>query len=67
MEEFIIIVSLIFGILNLILFFKIWGMTNDVKRIANKVAPEEVIEKPKETVDVADDAQPVSWINDRRN
>lgn len=31
--SFIIIVSIIWGILNLILFFKIWGMTNDVNEL----------------------------------
>ena len=31
--SFIIIVSIIWGILNLILFFKIWGMTNDVSEL----------------------------------
>lgn len=29
------IVSAIFGILNIVLFFKLWGMTNDVKRMLN--------------------------------
>lgn len=29
------IVSVIFGILNLVLFFKIWGMTDNVKRMLN--------------------------------
>lgn len=33
MEAFIIIISLIWGILSLILFFKVWGMTNDVRRM----------------------------------
>ena len=31
METFIILIILIFGILQLILFFKIWGMTNDIR------------------------------------
>lgn len=31
----IYIVMLIFGILQIILFFKIWGMTNDVKELKN--------------------------------
>lgn len=30
------IILIIFGVLQIILFFKIWGMTNDVKRLANK-------------------------------
>lgn len=31
------VVMIAFGILQIILFFKIWGMTNDVKRIWKKV------------------------------
>lgn len=37
METITIIAILAFAILNLILFFKIWGMTNDVSRIADYV------------------------------
>ena len=33
MEVLIILLYLIFGILSLILFFKVWGMTNDVAQI----------------------------------
>ena len=29
------VVVLVFGILQIILFFKLWGMTNDVKRLTN--------------------------------
>lgn len=36
MEVFLHIVIFIFGILNLILFFKIWGMTNNVKKLAQR-------------------------------
>lgn len=32
-ETFIAFVTIIFGILQIILFFKIWGMTNDVREI----------------------------------
>ena len=31
------IVMIAFGILQIILFFKVWGMTNDVKRLADKI------------------------------
>ena len=34
---FISVIMLIFGILQIILFFKIWGMTNNVARINKKV------------------------------
>ncbi len=37
METFMTIVFLVFGILQIILFFKIWGMTNNVKKIKNKL------------------------------
>ena len=30
-------VIVVFGILQIILFFKLWGMTNDVKAISNKM------------------------------
>lgn len=36
METFIILIIFIFGILQLILFFKIWGMTNDIREIKEK-------------------------------
>ena len=33
----ITLVGLVWGILNLILFFKIWGACNDIELIANKI------------------------------
>lgn len=33
----IIAIALIFGILEIVLFFKIWGMTEDVKKLKNKM------------------------------
>lgn len=35
METFIYVLSIVFSILSIILFFKIWSMTNDVKAIKN--------------------------------
>lgn len=35
--QFTGIVMIVFGILQIILFFKIWGMTNNVKRIWKKI------------------------------
>lgn len=37
MEALIIILYIVFAVLGLILFFKVWGMTNNVKRIADLV------------------------------
>ena len=39
--EIIGIIGLIVSILNIILFFKIWGMTNDVKEILKKMEKKE--------------------------
>ena len=36
MIDFLTIILLIFGVLQIILFFKVWGMTNDIKDIRNK-------------------------------
>lgn len=33
MTLFVSIVIIVFGVLQIILFFKLWGMTNDVKKI----------------------------------
>lgn len=35
---FIGIISVVWAILNIILFFKVWGMCNNVKRIATKTS-----------------------------
>lgn len=40
MYEFLSIILLIFGVLQIILFFKMWGMTNDIKKIKNKYIKE---------------------------
>lgn len=37
MDEFIAIVSVASTVLSIILFFKVWGMCNDVDRIMSKV------------------------------
>ena len=61
----LMIVLAIWAILNLILFFKIWGMTNNVKRLADKFAPEQ--QEPdtdKEETALDDDAQPISITKD---
>lgn len=33
MVEFVAIISLVAGILQIILFFKVWGMTNDIRKL----------------------------------
>lgn len=44
MMEFLSIVMLVFGILQIILFFKIWGMTNDVSAIESKIGLRQSVE-----------------------
>ncbi len=46
METFISIVVIIWSILCLVLFFKLWGMTNDVKKILETITPKKEIVKP---------------------
>ena len=36
---FVSIVIIVFGILQIILFFKLWGMANDVKKIRKAISP----------------------------
>lgn len=48
MIDFLTIILLIFGILQIILFFKVWGMTNDIKEIRNKYLKDEDEKQRKE-------------------
>ena len=41
MIDFLTIILLIFRVLQIILFFKVWGMTNDIKEIRNKYLKDE--------------------------
>ena len=34
--NFVSIIIIVFGILQIILFFKLWGMTNDIREMKNK-------------------------------
>lgn len=38
MIDFLTIILLIFGVLQIILFFKVWGMTNDIQRYKEQVS-----------------------------
>lgn len=50
MNDFITIFCTIWGILNIALFFKVWGMCDNVARLTEKIAPnvKENIENKKE-------------------
>ena len=49
MIDFLTIILLIFGVLQIILFFKVWGMTNDIKYIRNKYLKDEDEKQRKNT------------------
>ncbi len=51
MNEILYLVLFIFGILNLILFFKIWGMTNDVDEIKGVISSFKVSDLKKAEVE----------------
>lgn len=35
------IILIVFGVLQIILFFKLWGMTNDVRKIKERITPKD--------------------------
>lgn len=37
MESLLSIILIVFGVLQIILFFKVWGMTNNVKKISSYI------------------------------
>ena len=44
MDLLFFVIAIIFGILQIVLFFKVWGMCNNVERIADKFAPQYIPE-----------------------
>lgn len=60
MIEFLSIVMLVFGILQIILFFKLWGMTNNVKKLTDHfVLPQN------EQVEIKEEINNKSYCEDR--
>lgn len=45
MYDFLSVILIVFGILQIILFFKVWGMTNSVKRIQDKMDDQDFVAK----------------------
>lgn len=56
MEIVFCFIGFIFGVLNLILFFKIWGMTNDVKELKDALL-EEIHKKRTQTSSLTESIQ----------
>lgn len=54
MEVFIAVFSIIWGILSLVLFFKVWGMTNDVNEMLRIMQ-----EQTKSQTDTKEETAPV--------
>lgn len=48
MIDFLTTILLIFGVMQIILFFKVWGMTNDFRGIRDKYLKDEDEKKRKE-------------------
>ena len=62
MEGFLVIVyiiMLVWGILNIILFFKVWGMTNDIRQIKDIIYNNSSTDKNNSGVTVSDNQEKV--------
>ena len=46
MEAFVYLIIIVFGILQIILFFKLWGMTNDIRKLTEHFCNKEETPKP---------------------
>lgn len=55
---FVSIVIIVFGILQIILFFKLWEMTNDVKEIRKAISPN----KSEDSININETSVPPSDI-----
>ena len=54
---------LVWGILCIILFFKIWGACNNIKKLANKYAPK--VNQKSPTLETREDID--NWLNANSN
>lgn len=52
--NFVSIIIIVFGILQIILFFKLWGMTNDIREIKNKYMDDQYKRTIEGSVEVRD-------------
>lgn len=67
MEVTLAVLGIAWGILNIILFFKLWGACNNIKRIANKYAPDlekerESRNRPRSSVETKEELD--KWLNE---
>lgn len=52
--NFVSIIIIVFGILQIILFFKLWGMTNDIREMKNKYMDDQYKRTIERSVEVRD-------------
>nr|DAE18560.1 MAG TPA: hypothetical protein [Myoviridae sp. ctxym25] len=52
--NFVSIIIIVFGILQIILFFKLWGMTNDIREMKNKYMDDQYKRTIEGSVEVRD-------------
>lgn len=57
------LIAVIWSILNIILFFKLWRACNDIKRIADKYAPEKQ-DKPRHSNTPETKEEVERWLNE---
>ena len=57
MDVVLILIGILFGILNLILFFKLWGMCNDVADMKERLKGAFPTKEEKRTIDIAEKQQ----------
>lgn len=54
MVEILSIILIVFGVLQIILFFKIWGMTNDIKELKNRYLLVNPVDKERTAIPISE-------------
>lgn len=63
MEDFVILLSLIWSVLCIVLFFKVWNACNNIQRLTDKYAPNREIRKTgKSTLETREDID--KWLKE---
>lgn len=67
MDIALVILGIVWGVLNIILFFKLWRACDNIKRIADKYAPDlekerERRNRPRSSVETKEELE--KWLNE---
>ena len=64
MDGFVVLLCLIWSVLCIVLFFKVWNACNNIQRLADKYAPEKdnVSKQGKSTLEAREDID--KWLNE---